>query len=439
MFSRHISIANRFAASLDSVFSHFHGVRKTRRQKEQIDADQLHALDGDSSSKMSEVWALWESTFVQAKITPVPEPRIRDDILHKWAWNKRAPSCPPLHRLFQRQMLKPLDRTYTIPDGPARKRDKYIFHPFTAEERTFLVPYRSENDEITPEFDLPTATQQPQITSDPVAATASVELPALPRTQGKKTASSGSRSYSYSTRRATSTRVTRTTKTKPKDPATSKSPAPEISQVEDEQIVVLPHPVWEVVDVDVGPHAQSAIVGCVTVVLGTASLPEYITLQFYSGMVSTISINIIPVIQVLTLSLQHTDLRRTLTIIHAVLRGVSFEGYVVVPQQREFDLRESPAYGVEIVHHGDWDNKPMKDQRHAFSLNNVHVNGKPSMAVLPNVSSLSSVEELSLAMDLDKPLLCQGTPFLFFCFYMINILRRSYPSWTDRRRTRVSQ
>ncbi|KLO04351.1 hypothetical protein SCHPADRAFT_947765 [Schizopora paradoxa] len=85
--------------------------------------------------------------------------------------------------------------------------------------------------------------------------------------------------------------------------------------------------------------------------------------QFYSGM--------------------KADLTRTLAILHAVDRGDSWEGYEADLQKVEFDLRESVTYEIKLVV------------------------GVPLIAVLPNVSSLTSIEDLSLVLDLDKPLLCQ--------------------------------
>ncbi|KLO07945.1 hypothetical protein SCHPADRAFT_894232 [Schizopora paradoxa] len=414
MLSKHISLANKFVVSLDTIFSQFQGVRKTRRQKEQIELDELHALDGNSSTKMNEVWALWESHFIQAKITPAPVqvPQVRQVTLHKWAWNQRAASCPPLHRSFRRQVLKPLDHTYVFPEAP-RKREKYIFHPFTDEERTFLLPYRHPKKDITTEPDRPATSQRVlQKIPEPIAtslckttptdsrqlrvvpdpeATPVVETPALSKVKAKTSGGvggggggGGGGRRSYPKRRAVVTPGLVPSITKPIDATESSSPAPD---VKDEQPLVLPHRIWDVVDVDVGPHEANALVGVVNVVLGTKDVPVNMLFQFYSGMKS--------------------DLTRTLAILHAVARGVSWEGYEADLRKMEFDLRESITHEIKLVSQEEWDNAPIKEQRHTFSLNNVEVVGVPLIAVLPNVSSLTSMEEISLVLDLDKPLLCQ--------------------------------
>ncbi|KLO11950.1 hypothetical protein SCHPADRAFT_891149 [Schizopora paradoxa] len=410
MFSTHASLANHFAVSLTTVFSQFQGVRKTRRQREQMESDGIHALDGNSVTKMSEVWALWESNFIQAKITPVvPVPQVRRVILHKWAWNQRAASCPPLHRSFRRQLLKPLDHTYVFPEAP-RIRERYTFHPFTDEERSFLLPYRHPKKDISTKPDRPAASRRVlQRIPEPIAtslckttptisrqvqinpapeATSVVEAPALPKVKAKKSGGGGGGGggggRSYPKRRANVTPGAVSSIINPIDDSESSSPAPDVKY---EPPVVLPHRIWDVVDVDIGTHEANTLLGGVNVVLGTKDIPINMLLQFYSGM--------------------KTDLTRTLAILHAVARGVSWEGYEADLRKMEFDLCESVTYEIKLVSHENWDNNPIKEQRHTFSLNNVQVVGAPSIAVLPNVCSLTSIEELSLVMDLDKPLLCQ--------------------------------
>ena len=106
---------------------------------------------------------------------------------------------------------------------------------------------------------------------------------------------------------------------------------------------------------------------------------------------------------------------RTLTILRAILRGRNANEVNLNLNQVDFDLSGSTTYDLEVKDHNMWTVKSFAEQRRIFSLKDVHIEGVPRFAVLPNVRGLASVEELSLVMDLDGPLLCQGNPAFLLC------------------------
>lgn len=63
---------------------------------------------------------------------------------------------------------------------------------------------------------------------------------------------------------------------------------------------------------------------------------------------------------------------------------------------------------VKSFSRGEWEAFSAAQQRQIFSRSNVHVKGKPAADILPDVSDLKSVEGLSRAIDLEKPLFCHG-------------------------------
>lgn len=63
---------------------------------------------------------------------------------------------------------------------------------------------------------------------------------------------------------------------------------------------------------------------------------------------------------------------------------------------------------VRTFERAEWDTLSKLDQRKLFSKTVIHVRGAAPFKVLPDVSSLDSLDGLSAAIDLDKALFCQG-------------------------------
>lgn len=278
----HVKLSRNFAASLKTTFARYQGTRRVRQSREELEADRLLVLDGDSSVKMEQVWEVWENTN---------RPRIENITVgpvRRWAWNQRASTCPPLHRSFRRENLPRPEQLKAIlekleaapeepqpeepqPGKPFRPKRRNIDHPFTVDELAGLRPFQDPPPQVGPvviaveedEVEVPALRRSARLAADAPPEEEEEEQP-------KARSSNGGGGWSSGGGRR-------------KNSQGSKAPGKAVLKIEDNALG-MPHPVWDITDIDIGPRPESTTLDKVSIRMGNGEPP--LTVLFLSGMVS---------------------------------------------------------------------------------------------------------------------------------------------------------
>lgn len=287
---QHIKLADNFSTSLKSVFDQYRGLRKPRRTAEEKENDKRLALDGDSSSKMTEVWEVWEATTIR-----ILE---RSDSYFPplgWAWNQRFASCPPLHHTFRIHLLDPLDTQDVEPvekpvpsslalDWPCSNRELALVRPWPGVSAPAIEP---EVEEIEAEVEI----RRSGRLKDKVP-------PKKDEEQSTKASGGGWGNSRRRTRKNNGgggggTWRGRSTSRKP-----LRADGILAIKAEEEHQPGMPHPVWDIIDIDEEPRQDSSTLEKLTLYVKPNIEPvdghesdgeqitESISIAFYTGMVS---------------------------------------------------------------------------------------------------------------------------------------------------------
>lgn len=292
---RHITLADNFSSSLKTEFDQYRGLRKPRRSAEEKEIDKHLALVGDSSSKMTKVWETWMATTIRLlERSKVSFPHL------PWAWNQRFASCPPLHHTFRKHILDPLDTQdvepvekparSTVPmDWPCSKRELLLVHPWRGVPAAATEP-EVEDVDVEVEIEVEVGIRRSGRLADKVAPKADdgqTETTSRggggnskPRTRKNNGGGGGGRGRSYS-----------------RKPLREEEGRLAI-KAEEEHIPGMPHPVWDVIDIDAEPHNDTSTLDRLTLYVngkiepvdGREPVPEpdpeILTVVFFTGMVS---------------------------------------------------------------------------------------------------------------------------------------------------------